>query len=90
MTLVSFLRNSPLHTADQQGMLVLHRMRLGFVEERTSLVNCLRGLLAKFWRVSTTGHSQVPLRVGRSCRGRRERDCGADTSCIDACMDEVA
>ncbi|MCP3713326.1 hypothetical protein M3I54_41830 [Paraburkholderia sp. CNPSo 3274] len=29
-------------------MLVLHRMRTGFVEERTALVNRLRGLLAEF------------------------------------------
>ena len=32
----------------QQSVLVLHRMRTGFVEERTALVNRLRGLLAEF------------------------------------------
>jgi transposase len=42
------MRYVQVKTADQQGTLVLHRMRLGLVEERTSLVNRLRGLLAEF------------------------------------------
>jgi transposase len=42
------MRYVPVKTADQQGTLVLHRIRLGLVEERTSLVNRLRGLLAEF------------------------------------------
>ncbi len=37
-----------LKTADQQNVLVLHRMRSGFVEERTALVNRLRGELFEF------------------------------------------
>ena len=42
------MRYVPIKTAAQQGVLVLHRVRLGLVEERTALVNRLRGLLAEF------------------------------------------
>jgi transposase len=42
------MRFVALKTADQQNVLVLHRMRSGFVEERTALVNRLRGELFEF------------------------------------------
>ena len=42
------MRFVPVKSPAQQSMLVLHRMRTGFVEERTALVNRLRGLLAEF------------------------------------------
>ncbi|HKR43786.1 MAG TPA: IS110 family transposase [Paraburkholderia sp.] len=42
------MRFVAVKTADQQNVLVLHRMRTGFVEERTALINRLRGELAEF------------------------------------------
>ena len=42
------MRFVPVKSPAQQSVLVLHRMRTGFVEERTALVNRLRGLLAEF------------------------------------------
>lgn len=42
------MRFVPVKSPAQQSVLVLHRMCTGFVEERTALVNRLRGLLAKF------------------------------------------
>lgn len=42
------MRFVPVKSSAQQSVLVLHRMRTGFVEERTALVNRLRGLLAEF------------------------------------------
>ena len=42
------MRSVPVKSPAQQSVLVLHRMRTGFVEERTALVNRLRGLLAEF------------------------------------------
>ncbi len=38
----------PIKDEHQQATLTLHRTRLGFVEERTALYNCLRGLIAEF------------------------------------------
>jgi transposase len=35
-------------TVEQQGLLCLHRVRQGWMEERTALINRLRGLLAEF------------------------------------------
>ncbi|MBC8752393.1 transposase [Paraburkholderia sp. WC7.3g] len=42
------MRFVPVKSPAQQSVLVLHRMRTGFVEERTALANRLRGLLAEF------------------------------------------
>ncbi|MEX3953952.1 IS110 family transposase [Paraburkholderia sp. EG287B] len=42
------MRFVAIKTADQQNVLLLHRMRNGFVEERTALVNRLRGELVEF------------------------------------------
>lgn len=42
------MRYVPVKTPAQQGALVLHRMRQGLIEERTALVNRLRGLVAEF------------------------------------------
>ncbi|MGF6265243.1 transposase [Paraburkholderia youngii] len=42
------MRFVPVKSPAQQCVLVLHGMRTGFVEERTALVNRLRGLLGEF------------------------------------------
>ena len=38
----------PIKTAAQQGMLAIHRLREGYKEERTALINRIRGLMAEF------------------------------------------
>jgi transposase len=38
----------PVKTASQQGMLAIHRLREGYKDERTALINRVRGLLAEF------------------------------------------
>ncbi len=50
------MRFVPVKSAEQQSDLSLHRVRRGFVEERTATLNRLRGLLAEFGHV-------VPLRA---------------------------
>src|SRR6516164_9914112 len=42
------MRFVPVKTVEQQSDLSLHRVRQGFVEERTATFNRLRGLLAEF------------------------------------------
>jgi transposase len=42
------MRFVPVKSAEQQALLSLHRVRQGFVEERTATVNRIRGLLAEF------------------------------------------
>ena len=42
------MRFVPIKSVDQQAVLSLHRVRQGFVEERTATVNRIRGLLAEF------------------------------------------
>lgn len=42
------MRFIPIKSAEQQAVLTLHRVRQGFIEERTSTINRIRGLLAEF------------------------------------------
>jgi len=42
------MRFIPIKTQEQQAVLCLHRVRQGFIEERTATINRLRGLLAEF------------------------------------------
>lgn len=42
------MRFVPVKSLEQQAMLTLHRVRLGFVEERTATINRIRGLLSEF------------------------------------------
>jgi transposase len=42
------MRFVPIKSVEQQGILTLHRVRQGFIEERTATINRIRGLLAEF------------------------------------------
>src|SRR5574337_1063226 len=42
------MRFVPVKSAEQQAILTLHRVRQGFIEERTATINRIRGLLAEF------------------------------------------
>ncbi len=49
------MRFVPVKDIDQQALLGLHRVRQGFVKERTAQVNQMRGLLAGFGIVMSVG-----------------------------------
>jgi transposase len=55
------MRFVPVKSIEQQSDLSLHRVRQGFVEERTATFNRLRGLLAEFGHV-------LPVRTSELCR----------------------
>jgi transposase len=42
------MRFVPVKNVHQQGIMTMHRMRQGWIEERTALINRVRGLLAEF------------------------------------------
>jgi len=42
------MRFVPVKSAEQQALLAMHRVRYGFVVERTAVINRLRGLMAEF------------------------------------------
>lgn len=42
------MRFVPIKTVEKQGQLCVHRVRQGFIEQRTATINRIRGLLAKF------------------------------------------
>ncbi len=45
------MRFVPVMSAEQQAILALHRVRQGYVEQRTATINRIRGLLAEFGMV---------------------------------------
>ncbi|MBS0380772.1 MAG: IS110 family transposase [Proteobacteria bacterium] len=53
------MRFVPVKSEQQQSDLSLHRVRQGFVEERTATLNRVRGLLAEFGHVMPQGAVQV-------------------------------
>lgn len=42
------MRFVPVKSAEQQAILTLHRVRQGFIEERTATINRVRGLMSEF------------------------------------------
>ena len=56
----------PIKSVDQQGMLCLHRVRQGFVEERTATINRIRGLLGEFGIVLPKKADGVRRQAGAS------------------------
>ena len=57
------MRFVPVKSLEQQSDLTLHRVRQGFVEERTATLNRLRGLLTEFGHVLPLRASEVHRRV---------------------------
>lgn len=53
------MRFVPVKSAAQQAVLVLHRVRQGFIEQRTATINRIRGLLAEFGVVLPQRAEQV-------------------------------
>jgi len=73
------MRFVPIKSVQQQADLSLHRVRQGFVEERTATFNRVRGLIAEFGYVLPNGVEQLrrqvpglleglPVRVARCVR----------------------
>jgi transposase len=57
------MRFVPVKSVEQQSVLALHRVRQGFVEERTATLNRIRGLLAEFGHVIPQRAIEVRRRV---------------------------
>jgi transposase len=53
------MRFVPIKSVQQQAELSLHRVRQGFVEERTATFNRVRGLIAEFGYVLPNGVEQL-------------------------------
>ena len=57
------MRFVPVKNVEQQSILSLHRVRLGFVKARTAQANQIRGLLAEFGLVVPKGITNVPRQI---------------------------
>lgn len=57
------MRFVPIKSIEQQAVLSVHRVRQGFVRERTAQANQIRGLLSEFGLVLPRGISNIASRV---------------------------
>ena len=62
------MRFVPVKSAEQQAILSLHRVRQGFIEQRTATINRIRGLARRVWHGVTTACG-----TGTACGGGRGR-----------------
>lgn len=66
------MRFVPLKSAEQQALLAMHRVRQGFVVERTALINRLRGLLSEFGVVLPLRSVTVRRQAAQAAEGLPE------------------
>lgn len=59
----SNMRFVPVKNIEQQSVLALHRVRQGFVKDRTALANRIRGLMAEFGMIIPQGIRHIASRV---------------------------
>jgi transposase len=79
------MRFVPIKSVEQQAMLTLHRVRQGFIEQRTGLINRMRGLLSEFGIVLPLKASTVRLQAGATL----EELPGWARLAVGDCLDEL-
>jgi transposase len=88
------MRFVPIKSIEQQADLTLHRVRQGFVEERTAMLNRIRGLLAEFGHVLPLRAAEVrrrapalleklPTRVANCVRDLLEHSLRLDAKALE-------
>jgi len=71
------MRFVPVKSAEQQALLTLHRVRQGFVVQRTALINRLRGLMSEFGVVMPLGSVTVRRQAAQAAEHLPELARGA-------------
>ncbi|MGH8631165.1 MAG: IS110 family transposase [Burkholderiales bacterium] len=66
------MRFVPVKSAEQQALLALHRVRQGFVVERTAIINRLRGLMSEFGVVMPLRSVTVRRQAAQAAEGLPE------------------
>lgn len=63
------MRFVPVKSVDQQATLCVHRVRQGFIEERTAVINRIRGLLSEFGIVLPQSANTVRRQAASALEG---------------------
>jgi transposase len=88
------MRFVPIKSIDTQAMLTVHRVRNGFVEERTATINRVRGLMSEFGIVLPLKAETVRRNARRACErlpawaGRAVGDLLDHITTLDQRIDE--
>jgi transposase len=82
-------RNVPIKTAEQQAALIIHRTRETLVRQRTMLVNALRGHLAEFGIVASSGLGHVAALAAVVADAADERLPNVARETLQALVDQI-
>jgi transposase len=77
------MRFVPVKSTEQQALLALHRVRQGFVVERTALINRLRGLMSEFGVVLPLRSVTVRRQAAQAAEALPELARGAVTDLLE-------
>ena len=77
------MRFVPVKSEEQQAILALHRVRQGFIEERTATINRIRGLLAEFGAVLPNRALEVRRGAAAASQGLPVLARGAISELLD-------
>ena len=77
------MRYVPVKTVEQQALLALHRVRQGFVVQRTAIINRLRGLMSEFGVVLPLRSVTVRRQAAAAAEGLPELARGAITDLLE-------
>ena len=84
------MRFVEIKTEEQQSVLMLHRTRLLFVRQRTTLINAIRAHMAEFGIVAGIGRNGVERLLRLIDEGTDERVPAAAEECLRALQTQLA
>lgn len=83
------MRFVPIKNIEQQSVLALHRVRQGFVKERTAQANQIRGLLGEFGLIIPQGIANIAKRVPELIEDASNELTGSFRLLIDRLMEHL-
>ncbi len=84
------MRFVPIKTPEQQSVLMIHRTRQMFVQQRTTLINAMRAHLAEYGIVAGVGRNGVEALLELIARGEDDRLPEVARGCVLALATQLA
>ncbi|GAA6210315.1 IS110-like element ISCc4 family transposase [Hyphomicrobiales bacterium 4NK60-0047b] len=83
------MRFVPIKTREQQSVLMLHRTRHLFVQQRTALINAIRAHMAEFGIVASVGRNGVEVLLKKIFTGDDDRIPLTASECLKALAQQL-
>lgn len=83
------MRFVPIKTPEQQSVLMLHRTRQLFVQQRTALINAIRAHMAEFGIVAGVGRNGIEVLLEKIFTGEDDRIPVPARECLNALAQQL-